>query len=327
MVAFRVLTAVALVAAVVAAPGAASTALVEPGRTFSADAQVLVLGLTGRNVVVAVDETRTRCPRVELWLGSNARHRFRSTILGCKEGLSTGFGLTSVAVAATRALWITYVGGNTREWLLWTGSPTSAPRRLRLVRQDADSSEPPPLVLGAGTTRGVPFAVGNEIVYLGTNGKPIFRTTVASPVRMLAAGPGPGRLEVAAVLASGWVVGLDGAGQEYAAEPYPQATVKGLQVTASGTAVHSGAEVEILHPRTHEASTVELPAGATMLDVAQQRILYSLKGDLWAARIDTGERTRLVDGTLAKPALGQLSRYGLAWARDARIAWRSGTLP
>ena len=325
MVSFRVFPAVALVTLVVAAPGAASTALARPDRAFSTDAKVLALALAGRSVVAAVDETRTRCPRVELWqASSNARHRFRSTIPDCKWGPSTGVGLTSVAVAGTRVFWITYGGGNTREWSLWMGTTSSPPKRLRLVRRAADSREPP-LVLGPGTVRGVPYAVGNEVVYVGANGKRVFTTTVRAPVRALAAGPGPEGIVVAVLLAEGWVVALDEAGHEYWAEPYPPATA--VRLTSSGVAVHSGVEVEITYPRTHETTIVELPPGATMLDVAQQRILYSLEGDLWATRIDTGERTRLVDGTPAKPALGQSSRYGLAWARGARVAWRSGTLP
>lgn len=70
-----------------------------------------------------------------------------------------------------------------------------------------------------------------------------------------------------------------------------------------------------------------LPSRARMLDVAQRRVLYALRGDLWAARIDTGSRTLLVDGTLEKPAYGQLDARGLAWTRGRTVAWRAGPLP
>jgi len=309
-------------------PGAASLALVEPDRSYAARADVLALGLTGGTVAVAVDETRTRCPQVELWFtSSNVHHRFRSTLASCKQGLSTGFGLTSVEATGTRALWIQYAGGNTREWMLWTGSTESRPKQLRLVRRSADSSDPPPVVLGPGTARGVPFAVGRQVTYFGANGKPIFRSTVRAPVIALAAGPGPKSVEVAALLADGWVVGLDGAGQEYSAEPYPPGRVKAVRVTAEGIAVHSGREVEITRPRTHDASIVTLPADASMVDADRQRILYVYRGDLWAARIASGERSRLVDATPARPALGQLSPNGFAWARGRDVAWRAGALP
>jgi hypothetical protein len=329
MVAMRTFMLAAVATALLAAPGGSTaTRLVEPGRSFVGQASVGALALSGRSVAVAVGETAERCPRVQLWLtSSNRLHEFRSTIRDCKWGPSTGVGLTSVAVAGTRALWITYGGGNTREWLLWTGTTTTAPKRLRLVRQDADSSDPPPIVLGPGTTRGLAYAVGSRIVYLGANGTRIFRTTVASPVRALAAGPGPKGLEVAALLADGWVIGFDGAGREYTAEPHPPGAVTAVRVAGSGVAVQVGNEIEITPPRSHDTTRVRLPAAATMLDVAQHRVLYSLEGDLWTARIGTGARARLVDGTRAKPAYGQIDRRGLAWARGRTVAWRAGALP
>jgi hypothetical protein len=230
-------------------------------------------------------------------------------------------------VTQNRAFWLQYAGGNTREWMLYSGTTTSRPKLLRLVRQSADSPEPPPLVLGPGTARGVPYAAGRQVVYVGSDGRAIFRAQVRAPVVALAAGAGPRGVEVAALLRDGWVVALDGLGHEYAAEPYGPGTVQALALSGSGVAVQVGSEVRITPPRTHAGVTVRLPGGARLLDLAQRRVLYVVRGDVWSALIDTGSRQLLVDGTPAQPANGQLDVRGLAWTRGRTVAWRPGALP
>ena len=120
----------------------------------------------------------------------------------CRDVPSTGLGIPSVAVARERVLWISYTGGNKREWQLWTATATRRqPRQLRAVERDVEA--PAPIVLGPGTVEGVPYAVDSEVVLLGENGRAIFRPTVASPVRAIAAGVGPGGIRVAALLVNG----------------------------------------------------------------------------------------------------------------------------
>ena len=74
-------------------------------------------------------------------------------------------------------------------------------------------------------------------------------------------------------------------------------------------------------------TSVTLPGGATMVDVAAGRILYQRAGDLGAVTISNGANVLLVDGTPAQPVLGQLDAAGLAWARGATVNWRVGPLP
>ncbi|HXG76618.1 MAG TPA: hypothetical protein VNJ53_08615, partial [Gaiellaceae bacterium] len=193
---------------------AAAAAAQRPSASFDAPARVLALGQTGRQVVVAVGATRRQCPHVELWrAGSSTRVRFRSTLPACRDLPSTGQGIPAVAVATTRVLWLTYTGGNLRDWTLWTATPTRrTPRRLRFVERDVDA--PAPIVLGPGTAAGVPYAVDREVVYLGDDGRARFRTTLAAPVRALAAhAHGRDGVVVAALLADGSVVGLDRSGR------------------------------------------------------------------------------------------------------------------
>jgi hypothetical protein len=312
--------------ALVAAAGAAlltasAAATLLPQRSVTAPGRVLTLGLTGRHAAFAVGTTPRECPHVQLWLTeSGARYRFRSTLRGCKEGPSTGFGLPAVAVARTRVVWLTYIGGNLRDWILWTATPTRhGPRMLRFVERDVDA--PAPIVLGPGTAEGIPYAVDRNIVYLGEDGRAIFRATVASPVRLLASHrSGRFGTVVAALLADGTVVGLDRHGeQEIAFQPAGTVTALALDST-SGIAHQGGSEVRFT------GGSVRLPAGARMVDFAQGRVLWVRAGDLGTTTV-VGQTVRLVDGTTTRPAYGQLEPAGLAWSRGPALSWRAGSLP
>lgn len=310
------------VALVVAGGAAALT----PARTIVAALPVQDLALTGRSVGYVVDApVRLECSRIGFWnTAANQRLLFDAKEQ-CRELGSTGQGVGDVAVANRRLLWLTYGGGNFREWTLWTATTTNRrPRQLRFVARDVDS--PPPIVIGPGTADGVPYAVDRQVVYLGDDGRAIFRIAVASPVRALAAGYG-GRLRVAAVLADGTVVGFDETGNEYTAEQFPPGAVTGVRVSGLGTAVQVGRDVEIFPPRAHDGVEVTLPAGATMVDLAQGRVLWTRAGDLGTTTIATGTSTRLVDGTTSKPASGQLEAGGVVWAQGRTVRWRPGPLP
>ena len=142
------------------------------------------------------------CERVRLWdLGTHGVLRLGEP-KPCGDTTSTGLGLAGLAVARSRALWVAYVGGNTREWSLWTATASSRrPRLIRLVGRDVD--DPQPLVVGDGA--GVlPWALDATVTSLGTDGAAVFRTTLPSPVRLLAAYGGT----IAGALADGDVTTL-----------------------------------------------------------------------------------------------------------------------
>jgi hypothetical protein len=316
---------VALIGATLAVTGA-SSALV-PNRILLTGLPVRDLALTGHSVAFVTDANpdELRCARIGLWNTRTSRRYVFDAKEQCLELTSTGQGVWDVAVATKRLLWITYGGGNIREWTLWTATTTrTRPRQLRFVARDVDARAP--IVIGPGTAKGVPYAVDRQIVYLGDDGKAIFRTTVASPVRAIAAGYG-GRLRVAALLTNGRVVGLDEAGDEYTSEAFPVDAVTAIRVTGRGTAVQVGRDVEIVPPRAHDGPTVTIPVGASMVDVAQGRILWSRDGDLGTTTIATGESVRLNDGGPKRPYSGQLESRGYVWACCKLVRWRGGRLP
>jgi len=320
--------ALALLSALAAVLVLAATAFaLTPNGSVVAPLPVQDLALTGRSAAYVADTpSALRCGRVGLWNTKTGRGFSIDAKELCLEQTSTGQGIWDVTVATKRILWLTYAGGNFREWFLWTATATrTRPLQLRFVSRPVE--DPPPIVIGPGTAQGIPYAVDRQIVYLGDDGKAISKTIVASPVRALAAGAGPGRLEIAALLASGRVVGLDSAGGEVTPpEPYPLKAVVALRVCSLGTAVQVGDEVEILPPRSHDGVVVRLPAGATMVDVAQGRVLWTRAGDLGATTIATGRSMDLVDGTPEKPVHGQLEIGGLAWATGRSVRWRTGLL-
>ncbi len=313
------------VAYLVASAGAA-TGAVQPTKSLSKPAPIAGVALTGANVAYAVAAAPGDCDHAELWLGAKKVIRFgKKSGFPCSEVTSTGQGIWDISVAKTRVLWISYVGGNLRDWQLWTATPTKrAPKRLRFVERDVDA--PPPIVVGPGTTQGAPFAVDANVVYLGENGAPVFKATLAAPVRALAAGKGPSGIRVVAALASGTVVALDGNGSTVTEFPYPAGQVKAVRLTSTAVVVQAGNEVEFLTPGPGGAS-VTLPGGSVLLDVAQGRLLYTRQGDLRARGILAGPDVLLADGTPGKPARGQLEAPGFAWSLGKRVNWRPGPLP
>ena len=317
--ALRVLLGAAGIALVLTAAGAARDAPVRP-RSLVAPGSVLTLGLTTRHVAFGVGATTKRCPRVQLWLAeSGTQVRFPWTLRGCNEGPSTGFGLPSVAVARTRVVWLSYTGGNLRDWQLWMATPTRRTARLlQFVERDVDA--PAPIVLGPGTPEGVPYAVDRQVTYLGDDGRAIFEATLDAPVRAVAGGRGPKGVRVAALLGDNVVVGLDRDGEQVVVWEYTGRVVTTVRVSWRGLVVQADGDVYIGNRR------IPLPAGATLVDVAQGRLLWERAGDLGATTIASGRSQRLVDGSPASPVRGQLEASGLAWAKGRTVRWSPGPL-
>jgi hypothetical protein len=316
----RRLVVACVVATALAAVGGAEA--LAPDRTLVSRTSVLDLALTGTTVAYVADEpNELHCARIGVWdTRSGAMSGFDAKEQ-CAEPVSTGQGVWDVSIASTRVLWITYVGGNVREWSLWTRTTGSrASRRLRFVARSVD--DPSPIVIGPGTPAGIPYAVETELVYLGDDGRVVFRRTLASPVRALAA-DARGRLgvRVAALLASGEVVGLDEGGNQVLATQYPPEAVVALGLDSRlGVTVQTGRDV------VFDGGVVRLPRGARMVDLGQGRVLWSRAGDLGRTTV-SGASAVVARGTPVSPALGRIGERGVVWAIGRAVRWRSGRLP
>ena len=316
---------VALSILVTAVAAAAAPAAVEPTRAIAVALPVQQLALTRRSVAYVADAApdAPRCARIGFWNTASDQRFTLDAQEQCFEQTSTGQGVWDVAVATNRVLWITYGGGNIREWTLWTATTTRrTPRRLRFVARDVDAS--PPIVLGPGTNYAVPYAVDREILYLGNHGKALFRTTVGAPVLALTSHPltrPHGPAAVVALLASNELIGL----HETGTEVFRVAVPPGVSAIAYddrrsilyqlGNVVHA------------DGGDVALPAGAVMVDASRGKILWTRAGDLGVTSMATKASRRLVDGSQSRAVVGQVELAGLAWARGKLVRWRSGRLP
>jgi hypothetical protein len=312
----------ALVLAALLVPASASAELI-PGRAVSNPAAVTALSVTHESVVWAVGRSAGSCGYVRLWeTWSKSLWSFgRKTIVGCEEGPSAGFGIAQVAASGRRAFWVTNIGGNFTDYALWTATPTHpSPRRLAFA--SAETGAAPAIVLGVGTPEGVPYAVGDTVTYVAPDGTRLFRVSLDSPVRLLAAGPSFGNARVVAALENGDVTVLSRTGARLRTDTYEPGTVRSVQLAYGGPVVQVGNVVTVGSGAT--GAKVMLPAGAVMLDYRQRTIVY---------RLATQARTRAVGSgadTLAQrfrlepwqPMLLSLD-WGYGWAKGTTVYWRT----
>jgi hypothetical protein len=308
-----------------------AAALLTPGRSLTAPTPVTTISVTGRTVVYVVSATpdNKRCAFVQLWdTARKGLWRFgEETTRICKEGVSTGSGIFDVSTTGRRAFWVTFAGGNFRDYDLWTATATRrAPRRLAQATADVDS-DTRPLVLGEGTSEGVPYAVGKTVTFVADSGARLFRAELASPVRLLAAGPGPGASRVVAALENGSVVVLSRTGSVLRSQSYEPGEVDAIALSGTGPVVQTGRDVSVCCSPTGPIVQM-LSQGATMLDYRQRTIVYRNGAQVRARRVSTGEDTLLqvIPVRPWQPMPFSTSSWGSAWAKGRVVSWRSGPL-
>src|SRR6058998_811576 len=119
----------------------------------------------------------------------------------------SGRRVAAVSTDGERVVWLAYAGGNIRDWLLWTATPTArTPHRLRFRSADVDA--PPPILLGNGGEGGIPYALGRDVIVIGPRGRRAL--FCRAPARVVALAQGAGK--VGALLETGHLllVGLGG---------------------------------------------------------------------------------------------------------------------
>lgn len=260
---------------------------------------------------------------MRLWdTGTRALWTFGDrTIVGCDANPSGGFGIASVATTGRRAFWVTNIGGNITDYQLWTATPTrKAARRLAFASSDTDG--PAAIVLGNGARDGLPYAVGGTVTLVADSGARLFRTDLGSPVRLLAAGTGPGQGRVEAALADGRVVTLSRTGQVLATDRQEPGAVAAIALALPGPVVQVGRSVTV------GASTVTLPPGGLMLDYRQGTVVYRKGTQVRARVVATGADTLLQVVVLKpwQPLHFSTDSFGSAWARGTKVSWRPGPL-
>jgi hypothetical protein len=261
----------ALAAIAILAPSAVSGVAVDGGRVAYADAGCTV---------------RIR--------SSGGATRLGRTL--CTERTSTGSGLAGLALAGNRALWVTYTGGNVREWSVWTASTTRpAPRRLRFVAGDVDA--PARVVAGDGDGDLLPYAVDRDVVVLRASGARRFAWR--APARVTAV-DAAGR-EVAVASADGLVTILDAGGRVRREERF-DGEIAAVHLAGRYLVVQQGGRLEVRGGRG--VLLVGLRDGARLVGAAGRHALLVVRGRLVRIDLDSLRDAR-VDGTKIVSAAGR----------------------
>lgn len=241
-------------------------------RTVTAPAPVSALAADGPRVAYATGRSASDCNRVFVW---NLSTRGVSK-LGRKthcERTSTGNAISGIAIAGNRVLWAHYVGGNTRDWSLWTAT-TSRPAPTLLGSATVAADDSAPILVGSGNTRGaddlLSYAVRNEVTGLRSTGARAFRWRSTSTVTAIASDGG----RVAVGRADGTVVLLSEFGVVYDVffEGQGASPVTALALSSGRLYVQRGNKL-IFSPGDEPDRTFTLPSGSRLVDAEDDRAL------------------------------------------------------
>ena len=273
---------------------------------------VSAVGIAGSEVAYA-DEYKRRCHEVRRWdVATRGDTRIASH---CFVSTSTGSGIAAVAVTEGRALWLTFIGGNIREWSLWTKRGTARAKRIEFQAADVDG--PAPIVLGRAWERSLPYAVGRTIVVLSPNGSRKFSLDAPAQVATLSAHS----RGYAAVLADGSVLAISPTGRILGQTPFDAGGAQSALLAAPGLIVETVDGLEI-----HRGTTVRripLPAGSRFLGYSEGIVAYGTGKQLRLLRIENGND--VLFRTLAPRFEAQLGRRGLAYASGRMLGFAAWT--
>jgi hypothetical protein len=297
---------VLLVTASIASASAADRTVTSPG-------PVRALARSGFSVAFLSGASPGHCgPHVELWsLVTRGVHRLgRHTDDLCREAPSTGSGVTDIAVAGDRALWLEYAGGNLRDWVLQTAT-TTRPRERQLEFREVDVDAPPPIVLGVASEQVMPYSIGSTVKVLKANGARAY--TWRAPARVTNT-TAYGAM-VAAFVAGGRCYVLSPAGAVRQTTAFAPGSVQEFALAGVGLVVQlTGGRVEIRRG-ARVVRKLMLPAGARMLDYAEGIVLYRVGPQIRARRVSTGR-----DTLLRRASFAVLEHNGLSYALGRRVS-------
>jgi hypothetical protein len=301
--------AVAALTASVASATSADRVVTSPGR-------VLALARSGMNVAFLSGPYKGHCgPHVEFWdlVTGGVRRLGRHTDEFCSQGPSTGSGVTDIAVANDRVLWLAYTGGNHRDWILYTATPTR-PTERRLEFKEVGVDAPPPIVVGTGSEWVLPYAVGSTVKVLSFDGRRLYSWQAPGQVTNLTS---YGR-QIAVFVRGGKCYVLGPSGAVLRTYSFRPGTVQEFALGGRGLVVQlPGGRIEV-HNGTR-VRVFSIPRQAKMLDYAGNILLYRLGAMLRGRFLFTGK-----DSALRRATFGAVETNGLSYAIGTKvgsIAW------
>jgi hypothetical protein len=282
-------------------------------RTVTSPGRVQILARSGFSVAFLAGPYTGHCgPHVELWsLVTRGVYRLgRHTDALCSEGPSTGSGVTDIAVAGNRALWLAFAGGNLRDWLLETAT-TTRPTERQLEFREVNVDAPPPIVLGVASEQVMPYSIGSTVKVLKASGARAYTWRAPGRVTNTTAYGAT----VAAFVVGGRCIVLSPAGVVQQTYTFAPGSVHEFALAGVGLVVQlTGGQVEIRRGAS-VVRTLRLPAGARMLDYAEGILLYKRGTQIRARRVSTGK-----DVLLRRAAYAVLEHNGLSYAIGRRVS-------
>lgn len=293
-----------LTAAAVASAAAADRSVRSPG-------PVTGLARSGFSVAFLSGPYPGHCgPHVELWsLVRRGLYRLgRHTDIGCSQGPSTGSGVTDLAVAGNRVLWLAYAGGNNRDWQLFTAS-TTRPLERQLEFREVDVDAPPPIVVGVGSEFVLPYSVGSVVKVVAADGHRLYAWHAPAQVTNTTAY----QHQVAVFITGGRCFVLGPSGAVLQTYTFPVGAVKEFALAGVGLVVQlPGGKIEIRNGSSIRRFSI--PAQGRMLDYAEGILLYKVGTAIHARRLATGKDVVLRHGSFA-----HLEHNGLSYAVGRRV--------
>lgn len=264
--------------------------------------------------VAYADEFRRGCHEVRLWDVATRADRRLAT--HCFVSTSTGSGVSGAIATGGRALWLTFTGGNIREWSLWTKGPGGLAKRIGFFAADVDG--PAPVVLGRVWEGSLPYSTGRTVIVLAPNGSRRF--TLSAPDRVVSLSAHS--RGYAAVLANGHVlsISLDGRvlrDRVFAPDFAQEAvlSVQGLVVkTTEGLEIWNGDSVR----------KVSLPRGSRFMGLSEGLVAYGIGRQLRLRRL-SGNADSLFR-TLQPRFSAQLGRRGIAYGSGRTLGFTAWAL-
>jgi hypothetical protein len=256
--------------------------------------------------------TRSACEGAVLWL-PGIRQRWLFRVSAPCPATSTGRGVSAVAVTARRVAFLSYVGGNTREWRLWTATPTaSRPRLLRMASADADA--PSPILLGNGGEHGIPYAAGRDVFVLAGDGHRAL--TWHAPANVVSLNEHSGM--VAATLADGTVQTVAVPPSTATGASYPQPGARAAQAIAGGVVIDATGGIYLR--RGSQTLRFDVPSGAHLLGYSDGWLVYSTGPDIHVYSYQRKQDV-LARSVRSTPVTADADRGGMGWANGGTLCW------
>ncbi|MGZ8795517.1 MAG: hypothetical protein ACXW0F_12885 [Gaiellaceae bacterium] len=283
-------------------------ALAAGTRERQTSGRLSAVGIAGTEVSYS-HEYRTGCHEIRLW---NVAHKGdRRLASHCFVGTSTGSGVGRVAALQMRALWLTYTGGNIREWSLWTKRQGTRAKRISFLTADVDGL--PPVVLGRTWGGSLPYAIGRTVIALEPNRARRFTLTAPSRVTALT----EHSRGYAALLASGNVLTISPEGAALREFSFDAGFVEDAVLVAAGLVLKTRDGLEI--HQSGSSRRMQLRSGSRFFGYSEGIVAYGAGRQLRLRSVWTGRDTLFK--TLAPGFQAQLGRRGIAYVSGRTLGF------